>query len=112
MGFLIDTSIWIDLERGNLMVADIHAITRQQPIFLSPVNMAEFRYGIEMIQDHAMRTRALAFLRKMRRKPLLGITGETGEVFAKLSAKLIRSGRGSDFRVQDMGSRHKLFRGI
>jgi hypothetical protein len=29
VGWLIDTSIWIAVERGRLGAADIHAITRQ-----------------------------------------------------------------------------------
>ena len=41
-------------------------------------------------------------LRRMRRKPLLRITGETAEVFGVLAAKLQRAGRGSDFRIQDL----------
>ncbi len=32
MGFLIDTSLWIAIERGKLGAADIHAITKQAPI--------------------------------------------------------------------------------
>jgi hypothetical protein len=36
MGFLIDTSIWIAIERGQIGAADIHAITRQAPVYVSP----------------------------------------------------------------------------
>jgi hypothetical protein len=34
VGWLIDTSLWIAVERGALAAADIHAITRQEPIYL------------------------------------------------------------------------------
>ena len=37
---MIDTSIWIAVERGTLGAADIHAVTRQEPVYLSPVNVA------------------------------------------------------------------------
>ena len=37
----------------------------------------------------------------MRRKPLLRITAETGEIFGRVAATLRQSGRGADFRVQD-----------
>ena len=47
MGFLIDTNIWIAIERGRLSVTDIHAVTRKAPIYLSPVNL-----GLQ----HPMRT--------------------------------------------------------
>ena len=33
MGFLIDTNLWIAIERGKLVAADIHAVTRQELIF-------------------------------------------------------------------------------
>lgn len=73
MGFLIDTNLWIAIERGTLSAADIHAITRQAPIYLSPVHLAEFRFGIELMTDAKSRQRAAATLRRMRRKPLLPI---------------------------------------
>ena len=102
MGFLIDTNLWIAVERGRLSVADIHAITQQAPVFLSPVNLAEIRFGIELMTDKKHRQRALTMLRRLRRKPLLRITGETAEVFGAIAAKLTKTGRGADFRIQDL----------
>ncbi len=102
MGFLIDTSLWIAIERGKLSAADIHAITKQAPIYLSPVNVAEIRYGIDLMKDARQKLRAMTTLRRMRRKPLLRITSEIGEVFGMVAAKLTQAGRGADFRVQDL----------
>jgi predicted nucleic acid-binding protein len=102
VGFLIDTSLWIAIERGKLSAADIHAITKQAPIYLSPVNVAEIRYGIDLMKDARQKLRAMTTLRRMRRKPLLRITSEIGEVFGMVAAKLTQAGRGADFRVQDL----------
>jgi len=102
VGFLIDTNIWIAIERGRLSAADIHAITRQAPIYLSPVNLAEIRFGIELMADAKQKNKAMAMLRRMRRKPLLRIGAETAEVFGALAARLAKSGRGPDFRIQDL----------
>ncbi len=102
MGFLIDTNLWIAVERGKLSAGDIHAITRQAPIYLSPVNVAEIRFGIDLMKDARQKQRAMAMLRRMRRKPLLRITSETGEVFGMIAAKLAQAGRGADFRIQDL----------
>ncbi len=102
MGYLIDTSLWIAIERGKLSAADIHAITKQAPIFLSPVNLAEIRFGIELMTDAKQKQRATATFRRMRRKPVLRITAETAEVFGVLAARLAKLGRGHDFRVQDL----------
>lgn len=102
MGFLIDTNLWIAVERGRLSAADIHAITRQAPVYMSSVNLAEIRFGIELMTDAKSRQRATDALRRMRRKPLLPISGGTAEVFGVLSAKLTQAGRGADFRIQDL----------
>jgi predicted nucleic acid-binding protein len=102
VGFLIDTSLWIAVERGKLGAADIHVITQQAPIYLSPVNIAEIRFGIDLMTNAAQKQRAMAMLRRMRRKPLLRITSEIGEVFGTLAAKLTQAGRGADFRIQDV----------
>jgi predicted nucleic acid-binding protein len=102
VGFLIDTNLWIAIERGKVSAADIHAISRQAPIFVSPVNLAELRFGLELMTDSKQKARAMAMLRRLRRKPLLRITGETAETFGELAAKLTRSGRGADFRIQDL----------
>ena len=102
MGFLIDTNLWIAVERGRLGAADIHAITKQAPIYLSPVNVAEIRYGIDLMKDAKQKQRAMSTLRRLRRKPLLRITSEVGEVFGMIAAKLVQTGRGADFRVQDL----------
>ena len=102
MGFLIDTNLWIAIERGRLSAADIHAITRQEPVYLSPVNLAEVRFGIELMKDAKQKQRAMTALRRMRRKPLLRITGETAEVFGMIAAKLTQAGRGAGFRIQDL----------
>ncbi len=102
MGFLIDTNLWIAIERGKLSAADIHAITQQMPVYLSPVNLAEIRFGIELMTDPRQKQRANAALRRMRRKPLLRITGETAEIFGVLAAKLSKTGHGVNFRIQDL----------
>jgi predicted nucleic acid-binding protein len=102
VGFLIDTNLWIAIERGALTAADIHAITRQEPIYLSPVNVAEVRFGIELMKDAKQKQRAMTALRRMGRKPLLSITGETAGIFGTISARLTNARRGADFRIQDL----------
>jgi predicted nucleic acid-binding protein len=102
MAYLIDTDLWIAIERRHLSAADIHTITKQAAVFVSPVNLAEIRFGIELMTDAREKQRATAALRRMRRKPLVRITGETADVFGVLAAKLTQSGRGHEFRVQDI----------
>ena len=102
MGWLIDTSIWIAVERGILAAADIHAITRQDPVYLSPVNVAEIRFGLELLRSGPQKQRATAMLRRLRRKPQLRITIETADIFGGLAAKLRKAGRDPHVRVNDL----------
>ena len=102
MGWLIDTSLWIAVERGAFAAADIHAITRQDPVYLSPVNVAEIRFGLELLRAGAQKQRATAMLRRLRRKPQLRITVETSETFGILAAKLEKAGRDPHVRVNDL----------
>jgi hypothetical protein len=102
VGWLIDTSLWIAVERGALAAADIHAITRQEPIYLSPVNLAEIRFGLELLKPGPLKQRATAMLRRLRRKPQLRITLETGETFGMLAAKVRKSGKDPHVRVNDL----------
>ena len=102
MGFLIDTDIWIAVERGTLAPADVHAVTGTEPVFLSPVNVAELQMGIELVEDEAIRRKALAAMRRLRRKPLLRLDYGAGETFGHLASQLRRQGRGEEFRVMDL----------
>ena len=102
MGWLIDTSIWVAVERGRIGAADLHAVTRQEPVYLSPINVAELQFGVDMLRSGALKQRATAALRRMRRKPQLRITVETAEVFGSLAAALKRSGRDAAYRINDL----------
>jgi len=102
VGWLIDTSIWIAVERGALGAADIHAVTRQEPVYLSPVNVAEMQFGLEMLRTGPLKQKAVAAIRRLRRKPQLRITVETAEVFGSLAAGLKKAGRAADFRINDL----------
>ena len=101
MGWLIDTSVWIAVERGALGAADVHAVTRQEPVYLSPVNVAEIQLGVELLGP-GRKQRAAAMLRRLRRKPQLRITVETAETFGILAAKLRKAGRDPGVRVNDL----------
>ena len=102
MGWLIDTNIWVAVERGRIGAADLHAITRQEPVYLSPINVAELQFGVGMLPAGVSKQRAMAALRRMQRKPQLRITVETADVFGSLAAALKRSGRDAAHRINDV----------
>lgn len=103
MGFLIDTCIWIDVEQGRLGPGDVASFTGDQPVWLSPVTLAELKLGIELARDADVRQRRLATYRRMTRKPLLVIDGATAEVFGDIAGYLAgKAGRFPRTRVQDV----------
>jgi len=76
-------------------------MTRQEPVYLSPVNIAEIRFGLELLPP-GQRARATAMLRRLRRKPQLRITIETAQTFGVLAAKLKKAGKDPHVRVNDL----------
>jgi predicted nucleic acid-binding protein len=102
MAFLVDTCVWIDVERGALAPADVAQLTANEPVFISPVTLAELRFGAEIAQDPGIRQKRLAALRRLARRPLLAIDGATGDVFGSLAAQIKAAGRQHCYRVQDL----------
>jgi len=102
VGVLIDTCVWIDLEQGALAPADVALFTGDEPVFLSPVTVAELRFGAEVATDVRIRQRRRAALARLRRKPLLVVDGDTAEVFGQLAAHLKTARRKPRHRVQDL----------
>jgi len=102
MGVIVDTSIWIDVERGRLALGDLAVITGDEPVYLAPPVLAEFQYGVERARTPAQRLKRAAILARLRRKPCLIMDAETGAVFGRLSAALDKSGRPYKHRVQDV----------
>jgi len=102
MGFLIDTCIWIDVERGALSPADVATITGDEPVFLSPVAIAELKFGAENAEGADLRQKRLAALARLKRKPILTIDETTGEIFGDIAAQLKKKGSQHLYRAQDL----------
>jgi predicted nucleic acid-binding protein len=102
MGVLIDTCIWIDVEQGSLAPAEIVAVTGTKPVFLSPVTIAELKFGAECAATEAIRQQRLASLARIRTRPILRIDATTGEIFGSLAAQFKLSGKNPRPRIQDI----------
>ncbi|MBD3239654.1 MAG: PIN domain-containing protein [Chitinivibrionales bacterium] len=102
MGFLIDTCIWVDVERGALGPSDVARYTGDHPVFISPVTIAELTFGVHMAANDDIRNRRLAALNRLRRKPLLFIDDITADIFGRIAVSLRRAGKHSHHRVQDI----------
>lgn len=98
----MDTCVWIDVERGAMAPGDVAALTQGEPVFISPVTLAELRFGAEIAPDPRTRQKRLAALHRLERKPLLSIDGATGDIFGSLAAQIRAAGRQHRYRVQDL----------
>ena len=47
MGVILDTSIWVDVERGRLAPADVATVTGEAPVYLASPVIAELQYGVD-----------------------------------------------------------------
>ena len=102
-GYLIDTCIWVEVERGRLSAADLAEIVNESAVYLSPVSIAELAMGAEMAEQEHVRERRRETVRRLTFKTAMPIDSATGEVYGALAAKLIKAGRGSpSHRVQDL----------
>ena len=102
MGVVIDTSVWVDVERGALSAGDVAATTKDEPVYLTPTVLAELWYGVNRAKTEAQRTRRLAVMTKLRRKPCLGIDASTGEIAGRIAAELDSRGKPSRHRANDL----------
>ncbi len=102
MAFLMDTCVWIDVHEGVLAPVDVEALTQGDDVFMSPVTLAELRFGAEITRNPATRLRRLAALQLLERKSLLQIDGATGVIFGSLAAQIKTMGRQHRYRVQDL----------
>lgn len=102
MGYLIDTCIWVDIERGTLAPADVAGFTGKDAIYISPVTIAELKFGVENTSDMNIRQKRQAALLRLKRKPILRIDETTGEIFGSLAAQMKASGLQHRHRVQDL----------
>ena len=102
MGFLIDTCIWVDVERGVLAPADVARFTGNDAVYISPVTIAELKFGADNASDPNIRQRRQAALFRLKRKPVLRIDETTGEIFGSLAAQMKALGLQHRHRVQDL----------
>lgn len=93
MAVLIDTSILIAFERGQLDVAARVAGREAEEVFLSVISASELLHGAHRAADAAIRTRRLAFVEAiLARFPVLEIDLEVARAHAGLWSSLAQKG--------------------
>ena len=67
MGYLIDTCIRIDVERGIISPSDVAFYTKNEPVYLSPITVAELTFGVQKSQNDKIRQKRAAALNRLKR---------------------------------------------
>ncbi|MCB1070152.1 MAG: PIN domain-containing protein [Verrucomicrobia bacterium] len=102
MGVILDTSIWVDVERGRLAPRDVANLTGDEPVYLVPPILAELEYGVQRAATPGQRAKRSSALARIRKKPCLVIDQDTGSLFGQLAAAVDASGKPSRHRTQDL----------
>jgi len=102
MGIILDTCVWIEVERGKLAPAEIARQTGSLPVFLTPPVLAELEYGLHRAKTESQRIRRMAAITQIRETPCLAMDKTTAEIFGRLAATLDAAGKPATHRVHDL----------
>lgn len=92
MGYLLDTNVWIDLERGReAQLSARAAACSSSDVWLSTVVIGEIRSGILRSRDPDLAQRTYDLLFEGR--PRIGVDEECAKVYGQIRAELLDSGR-------------------
>lgn len=94
MGLLIDTSVFIQLERSRTDVAAVLAPWATEELFLSCVTASELLHGLHRASDPGIRLRRSAYIEAvLEQMPVLPIDLTVARTHAQLWAELASSGQ-------------------
>ena len=101
MGLLIDTSVFIDHERGRLDLPSVVLGREDEDVFVSVITASELLHGVHRAQDRGVRARRSAFVEAILAEfALLGVDVLTARTHARLWAEL--AGRGESVGAHDL----------
>jgi predicted nucleic acid-binding protein len=101
-GVVVDTCVWIDIERGRLKPVDVADVIANAPVFLTPTILAELQYGVDRAGTARQRTLRAAALARLKRKPCLSMDADTGILFGSIAAELDGRGQPATHRLHDL----------
>ncbi len=93
MGILIDASVLIEVERGNLDLAGKIKGREEEEFYLSVITASELLHGVWRANDSKVRARRSAFVEAiLERFPILSIDLAVARIHAQLWAELSAKG--------------------
>ena len=93
MGFVIDSSILIEFERGRLDLSDYINRWGDDAFFISVISMSELLHGVNRAQNDSIRIRRSAFVEGVfERFPILPITPDIARFYSQVWANMQAQG--------------------
>ena len=102
MGVIVDTSVWVNVERRALTQLDVAEAIENDDVYLAPPVISELEYGVHRSRTAEQRARRQGALARIKRKPCLVMDRDTGELFGRIAAELDNRGTPSIHRIQDL----------
>lgn len=102
MGVILDTSVWIEVERGRLSPDDVADRAGDDQLLATPVTIAEIGYGLVRAKRKETRERCAACLAQIEALPCLPIDAATGRILGAIAADADARGRPAKHRMQDL----------
>lgn len=94
MGVLIDTSVFIDHQRGRLDLADVVGGRETEDAYLSVITASELLHGVHRARDRTIRARRSALVEALLAEfPVLPLDILTARTHSELWAHLATTGR-------------------
>ena len=93
MGFLIDSSVFIDWERGRLDLEKKVEGRKEEDFYLSVISLSELLNGVHRAVEPHAKNRRSAFVEAIfSRFPILPVDSDTARIHAQLWAQLNAQG--------------------
>jgi predicted nucleic acid-binding protein len=100
MGILIDSSVLIGIERGQIDLAEMIRGREEEEFYISVITASELLHGVWRAMDADTRTRRSAFVEGVIQQfPILAVDLGVARIHAQITADL--RGRGRPIGAQD-----------
>ena len=94
MGFLIDTNILIEIERGKIDETALSEYQKTEEAYISVITVSELLFGVERAQNPSIAARRSSFVESILLKvAILGIDETVARRHASISAFLASKGK-------------------
>ena len=101
MGLLVDTSVWVALEHGQLTTSSISAVMHGEWVYTNPTILGELKTGVEVAGNPLLRQSRQAMLNRVLDYLVVDHTTQVAMQFGVINGFLRLTGKTRN-RLQDL----------